>query len=338
MRRPALALVAAAFVAACHDPGASVVVFAGPSMGTSYTVKVASEQPIDEARQTELARAVEDALADVDQRMSTYRSDSEVSRFNRWTETTPFAVSSETAEVVALALDISRRSRGTLDVTVGPLVDAWGFGPGREEARMPEPAALDELRARVGWEKLGVDLAASTLTKAIPELEIDLSAVAKGYAVDRVADELARLGVESAMVEVGGEVRATGRNGTGDPWQIGIERPDPLHPGLERVLPLDGLGMATSGDYRNYREVEGERFSHILDPRTGRPIDHRLASVTVLHPRCAVADGWATAMMVLGPEEGKEVALLEDLTVLLVARRGDGFVEIPSPAFEARYP
>ena len=236
--------------------------------------------------------------------------------------------------MVRAAQEISERTGGAYDVTVGPLVNAWGFGA--EESRPDlggeEIAALLE---RVGFEQLELDAEERTLRRRRADLYVDLSSIAKGYAVDLVAEALAAEGLGDVWVEVGGEVRAAGRNAEGRAWRLGIERPR-LEPGaLQRILPLADAAVATSGDYRNYRERDGVRFSHIIDPRSGWPIRHRLASVSVVHERCTVADGLATALLVLGPDEGWEMALADDLAVLFLVRDGDDFAERMTPRFEA---
>ncbi len=312
----------------------SAVAFGGAVMGTTYTVKLSTHGGFlpDTER---AAQVVREALDLVDERMSTYRPGSEVSRFNRARGVEPFAVSAETAEVVAVAREVSVASDGAFDVTVGPLVRAWGFGAGAEP-EPPSAEALAALRERIGYEKLAVDTGASTLTKTHPEIDVDLSAIAKGYAVDRAAEALRALGSRGFMVEVGGEVRTAGHNERGEPWQIGIERPDPNGRSVHLVVALAGRALATSGDYRNFREVEGRRISHTIDPRSGRPIAHRLASVTVVHERCVVADAWATALNVLGPEQGPVVAEERGIAALFLVRGESGdFREVASPALEA---
>ena len=277
--------------------------FSGQTMGTWYTVK-AVELPVeaDEDREATLRSAIEEQLEDVNAKMSTYRDDSEVSRFNQSESTTPFPVSDETLAVFSKAQQLAESSGGAFDITVGPLVNAWGFGPGERTLEGPGDDELAALRARVGFRNVEVGDAA--IRKLRPDVYCDLSAIAKGYAVDRVGLALGDLGCDHYMVEVGGEVRTKGLNGDGVPWRIAIEKPDPEGRAIHRVLPLSGLAMATSGDYRNYYETEGARLSHTIDPRTGRPIAHKLASVSVVHEECAMADGFATTMMVLGPEDG----------------------------------
>jgi thiamine biosynthesis lipoprotein len=337
MRVVAGALVLLFTACAASEPERRAFVFEGPTMGTVYQVKVA-RRDLPESRRAELEAAIRRELESVDAVMSTYREDSELSRFNHHAETTPFPLSDATWEVLATALEVSRLSGGALDVTVGPLVDAWGFGPGPEPAA-PSAAELAAILERVGYDKIELTGDPRAVRKTRADVRCDLSAVAKGYAVDRVAETLAALGESDFMVEVGGEVRAAGRNDRGQVWRIGVERPQMARGTVargtvQRIVPLGGAALATSGDYRNYREVDGERISHLMDPRTGRPVGHRLASVSVVHPRCAVADAWATALIVLGPDEGFEVAAREGLAVLFLVREDGGFHELATPAFE----
>ena len=302
-------------------------------MGTYYRIQVAGEEMSEDRRRTLHEAAVAEMDA-VDASMSTYLEDSEVSRFNRHPDPTPFAVSAETFEVLRTALEISARTGGAFDVTVGPLVETWGFGPGAEPPRQLEDEEIEALLGRIGYDQLTLDEAASTVAKSLGGIHCDLSGIAKGYAVDRVAERLASLGVADFWVEIGGEVRAAGSNAGGTAWRLGIERPLFLPGTVQRIVPLDDMAVATSGDYRNYREVDGDRYSHLIDPRSGRPIGHHLASVSVFHPRCAIADAWATALMVLGEEEGYELAVAEDLAALFLVRDGDEVVELATPAFE----
>ncbi len=329
----ALALVGVACHSADRDSGRQTYAFRGPTMGTYYAVKVVADK-LSTERLTRLQEVIEAELEDVNAKMSTYVSDSELSRFNRHTETTPFTVSDSTLAVVSEALEIARITGGALDVTIGPLVNAWGFGPEDSVAGL-QRGEIIELLERVGFDQLEVDFDSGALRKLRADLSCDLSSIAKGYAVDRVAEALGSQGLGDLWVEVGGEVRATGRNGDGLIWRLGVERPR-LEPGaVQRIVPLSDAAVATSGDYRNYQERDGVRFSHIIDPRTGWPIRHRLASVTVIHPRCTTADALATGLMVLGPDEGWELAEREDLAVLFLVRDGDDFSEKMTPRFEA---
>ncbi len=309
-----------------------VAKYEGQTMGAAYhatLVGVQTEEAFSQAR-----RAVAEALEAVDANMSTYREDSELSRFNRHPGADPFPVSAETAEVFRIALAVSEQSDGAFDITVGPLVNAWGFGPD-SEGPPPDDAAVAALRERVGWRLVSVD-AENRLTKTRADVYCDLSAVAKGYAVDRAAEALETLGIAGYMVEVGGEVRAKGNGPKGGPWRIGIEKPRYGERSVQEVVLLGSAALATSGDYRNFRMVDGKRFSHTIDPKTGKPIEHALASASVLHPSCAWADAYATALMVLGPEAGRAFAEKQGLAVSLLVHAGEGrFETVNTPAFDA---
>ena len=304
-----------------------VVVVQGEALGTTWTVQVVEREGAPPPEATVRA-LVNEQLAQVDVQMSTWRKDSELSRFNALASTEPMELSPEHAEVIRAAVQVFEASGGAFDVTVRPLVRRWGFGSGGDAAGAPpDEAELTELRAYVGSEHLSLE--GTSLSKDDPRVEVDLSAIAKGFAVDRVSDALEAAGYLHHMVEVGGEVQARGRNRHDLPWRIAVEKPDAslLAREIEEVVPLEDMAMATSGDYRDYREVDGVRISHTIDARTGAPIRHGLASVTVLHKRCAQADAWATALNVLGPEEGMEIAEREGLAALLLVRKADGTFE-----------
>lgn len=302
-------------------------------MGTTYTVTVPGAASDDEPQ---LAATVREQLELVDALMSTYREDSEISRFNRHASTAPFPLSVETLTVLKASEAVSTVTEGAFDITVGQLVDAWGFGPGRKTVP-PSSAELDRLRRSAGWTKLSVNELDETATKEIPDLQCDLSAIAKGYAVDRVADALAELGFASHLVEVGGEVRAGGTNPSGERWRLGIEAPVPEGGPVQKILQVSDTGVATSGDYRNFREVEGLRFGHVLDPRNGRPATSRVASATVLDPSAMRADAFATALMVLGAEDGIRVAEAANLPALVIVRDAHGNLrELTTRQFRAR--
>ena len=291
-------------------PEANVWSFSGPTMGTAYLVKVVAPE-LDDDGKLAVHQAIRSAVDAVDGSMSTFRPDSEISLFNAG-GSEPLTVSEGFVEVVAKAFEVASRSGGAFDPTVGPLVDAWGFGTGDPSA-VPDEATIEALKREVGWRKVELDAAAGVLRKTAPDLGIDLSAIAKGYAVDRVHDALAGLGHGHFLVEIGGEVRTSGANESGLPWRIGIERPDEEGRVAQVAVELTDLALATSGDYRNFREVDGVRISHTIDPRTGRPIEHGLASVSVVAGTCLEADAWATALNVLGPVEGPEVAAREGI-------------------------
>jgi thiamine biosynthesis lipoprotein len=305
-------------------------VLKGWTMGTTYNVQVVAPE-IDAP---DLDGEIENILERVNARMSTYREDSEISRFNRSGSPDWFAVSRETAQVVETALQVSRRTQGAFDVTVGPLVDLWGFGPTPRPDAAPSPEAIAERLADVGFRWLHARSTPPALRKDMPGLGIDLSAIAKGHAVDAVADHLDALDIERYLVEVGGEIRARGHNGRGDPWTIGIERPIPGAREVHGRVHLGRQAIATSGDYRNYFEAQGGRFSHTIDPRTGRPVTHDLAEVSVIAPSAMHADAMATALMVLGPRKGLRLAETDQLAAQLVLREGDQFRTVATAAFE----
>lgn len=299
----------------------------GETMGTTWKIRIAGEG-LDPDLRERVRIETEHRLADIDRWMSTWNPDSEISRFNAAPGTEPFPVSLETAEVVALALDVGRASRGAFDVTVGPLVALWGFGSQAREQSSPSDEAIEALRRYVGPQTLEVDRggpeAGGRLVKRDDEVRIDLSGIAKGYGVDHVARGLRRLGREDFLVEIGGEIRAAGERPGGGPWRVAIEKPLDHGRAIQEVIPLSDRAMATSGDYRIFYREDGQRLSHTLDPRTGRPVDNGTASATVLAPDCATADAWATALMVLGPDPGLELAREQGLAAMLLIRKAEG--------------
>jgi thiamine biosynthesis lipoprotein len=334
-RRLVLQGLSAAVVAAgCGQPARAAQQFGGPTMGSTYTVKIAGPG-LDAAVAAAARQAVERAFANVVGRMSAYVDDSELSRFNRHLSRTPFALSTDAFAVFRLAQDVSTATDGAFDITVAPVVDAWGFGPGRAQ-RVVGETEVAVLEQRVGWRMLTLDEQGATVAKARVDVRADLSGIAKGFAVDRAAQALDALGLADYLVEAGGEIRTRGRNADGRPWQIAIERPDAVPQQAFRIVPLTGLAMATSGDYRIYFERDGERYCHEIDPATGCPIRHGLASVSVVAPDCGYADAMATALIVLGPEKGYALAAARNLAAHFIVREGDGGLrEFATPAFAA---
>lgn len=317
---PALFLIAitVAWLWRTGDPRV-LSTFRGQTMGTTYTVKIISKVPLNGEQNARVGTLINQTLAAVNQSMSTYIKDSEISRLNR--ASGPFEASEPLVALIQDARSISEASGGAFDVTVGPLVNAWGFGPDKH-GTPPDAATVAALSEKIGYQKLSI--AGRVITKAHPEMYVDLSAIAKGYGVDRVFEVLRDVGHTDLLVEIGGETRAQGRNEHDAPWRIGIEKPESGSRQILEAIPVDTMAMATSGDYRNFYEKDGQRISHTIDARTGKPITHRLASVSVLHPRCALADGWATALNVLGPEEGVKLAESQGLAALFIVREADG--------------
>ncbi len=306
----------AVFLGSCsNDP---FITRRGEVMGTYYHLQAQCGARTDAALE-EATRA----LLAVDAQMSTYKPQSNLMMLNGAAVGEPVTVGTAVVEVLALAETVRSESNGAFNVSIGRLIDAWGFGAASPDVE-PDLAQLAGLRPPVPAYVLLDDDRAQRLA----DVQINLSAVAKGYGVDRAAQALAG-GCPNYMVDVGGEVRVQGRNSAGAPWRIGIETPSLVRRGVERVLALEGQAVATSGDYRNYREVQGRRVSHTIDPRTAAPISHRLASVTVVHATCAQADAYATALNVLGEEEGMALAESLGLAAYFLIRAEDGF--------EARY-
>ncbi|KRW61761.1 thiamine biosynthesis lipoprotein [Aeromonas allosaccharophila] len=305
----------------------------GSTMGTYYSIKVADSTISDPAK---LQAEVDLLLERVNDQMSTYRPDSELSRFNQHRSATPIVVSRDTARVVTEAIHIGRESQGALDVTVGPLVNLWGFGPDKKPTKIPSDELITQTRQKTGLGNLHVvtSVDADTLQKDIPDLYVDLSAIAKGFGVDKVAEYLESLGARNYLVEIGGELRINGVNGKGHPWRVAIEKPTAGTGTVQEVIVPGDNGVATSGDYRNYYELDGQRFSHTIDPRSGKPIQHRLVSVTVIHPSCMTADGLATVFMVMGTEKSLAYANERGLAIFVITKTDNGFEEAYSDAFK----
>jgi thiamine biosynthesis lipoprotein len=308
-------------------------VFQGPTMASSYTVKL-NAPGLDAGGVAEAHAAVESELGHLVARMSSFEPGSELSRFNRHASERPVAVSPELAQVLTAARSVSEASDGQFDVTIAPVVDAWGFGPRGMRGR---PATDDLARAReaVNWRALELDAARGTLAKGHPRLAIDLSGIAQGHGADRVAQALERLGFTDYLVDICGEMRARGLNGHRQPWRVGIERPDTPTRTAHRIVALDRGALATSGDYRIYFEQDGKRYSHEIDPRTGAPARHALASVSVVAADAASADAWATALFVAGPQAGYELAVAQGLAAYFIERRAGDLAERLTPAFAA---
>lgn len=299
-------------------------------MGTTWHVSYIS--PPQGLSSEQLQRGIEDQLDRVNRSMSTYLDDSEISRFGELPAKTWFKTSPDFFHVLTAALEIGRHSEGAYDVTVAPLVELWGFGPGGVRTAPPDDNAITAARTRVGQDHLRLDNEHLSVMKQI-DLSLDFSSIAKGYAVDRVAQWLLEQGVDRFIVEVGGELRLRGRSGRGDPWRIAIEQPETSGRAATVALQLTDVSLATSGDYRNYFEATGIRYSHLIDPRNGHPVAHDLVSVTVVHPDCMLADAWATALTVLGAERAMSVAQVQGLAVYFIRRVDDGFAHSHTPQF-----
>ncbi|WP_254918378.1 FAD:protein FMN transferase [Cobetia sp. QF-1] len=302
--------------------------FAGPIFGTGFHVSVVGDLDADEV--ADLKQASVEALNKVDWQMSTYKDTSELSKLNQAPVDVPVTLSDDLAHVLSEAQDVGNRSDGAFDVTVGPAVNLWGFGPDARLDKAPSDAQIAEALAKV--DHLALELDGNTVIKRKP-VYTDLSGIAKGFGVDRVADALEAKGIENYLVEVGGEIRVKGEKPGGKPWRIAIEAPKSFERSVQRIINPGNAAVATSGDYRNYFEQDGVRYSHTIDPRTGRPIQHRLASVTVITPNCSTADAWATALNVLGADKAMATAKRENIAAYFIVKTKDGFEQSWSPAF-----
>jgi thiamine biosynthesis lipoprotein len=306
----------------------------GFTMGTRYHITVTDPSQFGELSRTELEALVRQKLGVINQQMSTYIEDSDLSLFNQAPINTDVAVSAPLAYMIERSLQIYQQTDRSFDPTLGALVNLWGFGPENQPERVPSQQRIDTLLAIHGMDKVEVDVANSTLRKSSP-VYVDLSAIAKGDGVDRLAVLLDELGGRDYLVEIGGELRSRGINPRGSAWRVAIEVPrDGVSEAVLRAVTISNMSIATSGDYRNYFEKDGVRYSHTIDPRTGYPVGHRLASVTVITNSAGDADAYATAITVLGADKGLALAEQIHLPVLMVVRSDNGFETINSSAFE----
>lgn len=308
------------------------ILFEGATMGTSYHIKVipARSAQIDVKR---VSGAISARLDEIDHLMSTYKADSEISVFNQHQENQWVNVSKETLNVIQAGQRVSKLSDGAFDMTIGNLVNLWGFGPTINLDSIPQQHKIGALINQIGYQKLQLTTQPPQLLKTAPEIYLDLSAIAKGYAVDAIAKVLLDLHINDFMVEIGGEIITHGFKSESTPWVIGIQSPATVEQSVQKRLYLTDIAMATSGDYRNYFEQDGVRYSHTIDPRTGHPINHQLASVTVISSSCMLADAYATAIMVLGPTAGMEFANKNNIAIFMIIKEGEGFTECNNELF-----
>ncbi|MBA2777827.1 FAD:protein FMN transferase [Billgrantia kenyensis] len=334
--RPVVAVVLSLgiLLAGCSEsdrPLDSPVRFEGAIFGSYYQVTIADS--LTQGQAQELEEGVLDALESVDAAMSIYREDSELMAFNQSPVGEWQPLSNELIEVLAISRSVAEASNGAFDVTIGGLVNLWSFGSEARPREVPDEETLQTRLAEVGPDSIEVDENAMQ-ARRLRDVFVDLGGVAKGHATDRVAAFLDGQGIEHHLVNLGGDLIARGyRDTESEPWRIGIEAPLDDRQEATQVIPVHDVSVATSGDYRNYFEAEGQRYSHTIDPRTGRPIEHRVASVTVAHPSNAWADAWATAMLVMGEEESLALAREQGLKVLLLVREDEGWSSLASPAF-----
>jgi len=320
-------------VSACVDRSEdpATLELKGSAMGTTYSVKLAAADT--DLDREQLRIDINAQLELLERSMSTWMPDSELSLFNAARTTDWFRVSVLLCAAVSDAQTISRLTGGAFDITVGPLVNLWGFGPDGIQTEPPAAERIAELLKSVGYKLLHTDCDRPALRKDVPELYVDLSAFAKGYAVDELAALLDSNAVENYLIEIGGELRLRGYNGSGEPWAIAIETPDRGGRSVQTIIGLTNTSLATSGDYRNYFEHDGRFYSHTIDPRSGHPVEHNAASVTVLAKPAALADAMATALLVLGPDDGMAFAESNDLSAYVLSRANGRIEERMSSRF-----
>ena len=313
-------------------PASTATVLDGKTMGTFWRVSVIG---VDEAKAQALRAKVQAQLDADDRLLSTWKNDSALMRFNHAADTRPWPVSEAMADIVTLSLRIGAKTDGAMDITVGPLVNLWGFGPDKQPVATPDAQAIAAAKARTGLQHLQVinQSGRQFLQKDIPDLFVDLSTVGEGYAADHLARLMEQEGISRYLVSVGGALVSRGMNGEGKPWRVAIQKPTDRENAVQAIVDINGHGISTSGSYRNYYELDGKRISHVIDPQTGQPITHKLVSVTVIAPTALEADGWDTGLMVLGPEKAQQVVREEGLAVYMIVKEGEGFKTWMSPQF-----
>ncbi|TCS42627.1 FAD:protein FMN transferase [Reinekea marinisedimentorum] len=306
--------------------------FSGFSIGTSYSVKYVSASNEVETLQL----GVDGVLSNINKLMSTYLPGSDISRISRAGVNEPVSVDELTINVLEAALTIAEQTDGNFDPTVAPLVNLWGFGPTPRNNKLPEASEVARLAASVGYQALTVDRITQTVEKNAPR-ELDFSAIAKGYAVDLIAEHLEQRGITNYLVEVGGEMRLSGTKPGNESWRIAIEKPDVEQRAVFKILEVSGAAVATSGDYRNYFESDGVRYSHTINPATGYPVKHNLASVTVVMDSCMSADAYATAFLVMGAERALQFAESNNIAALFIIKQDDDFEVLQSAQFTEEF-
>lgn len=328
--RPAIVVALATALAGCFNSTVPVSEISGSTMGSTYSIKwvAADGSPGPEKLQASL----ENQFDEFDAEVSTWRDDSDLARFNALPAGACQSMPQSILDLVGFAQRLNRDSEGGFDVTVGPLLEVWGFQRGDGMQVVPVQAEIDKALQNVGQQHLRIEK--DQLCKD-NDLKVDLSSIAAGYMVDRVAEHLLSLGIKDYMVEITGELKAAGVKPGENPWRIAIEEPRDDERTASLIVELDGYAVSTSGDYRNYFEYEGQRYSHTVNPRSGWPVMHNLTAVTVMDPSAMVADGLSTVLLILGPEKGWEYAQENNVAALFVLREGAEFVSRPTPLFEA---
>jgi thiamine biosynthesis lipoprotein len=296
----------------------------GFAQGTTYNISYWAEQAPDDKQ---ITADLEKVFLELDKNLSNYRPDSVIEQFNAKASTEPQSVGEEIVSLVRIAKEVSAVSHGCYDLTIKPLFVMWGFLA--DELTVPEPAALQAAMANVGMDKLQL-VDDVQMSKKLPSVAVDLSSIAQGYSVEKISKALESLGITNYLVEIGGELKALGHKPDGKAWRIAVEKPLPGERHMHKVvtLPKDApMSVMTSGTYRHYFDIKGQRYSHILDARNGKPVAHDLVAVSVFHESPTVADAWSTALLCLGQEEGMKIADAEKLQVMFIQQEGTEFLE-----------
>ena len=312
-------------VSACQQTNYEILVLNGLTMGTTYSVKINADNAFVEKNQ--ISDDIDEILSEINQSMSTYIKESELSNINFSTVSDWQSISDDLFEVIDHAINVSLKTNGAFDITIAPLVNLWGFGPDKLQNKIPTDEIIELTKKNTGYKKISIDKSLKKISKLDPNLHIDLSGIAKGFAVDKIARYLDKRGFKNYLVEIGGELIGKGLNKDNEIWQIGIENPDNNSDTIKRIIQLKDMAMATSGNYMNYFEKDGVRYSHTINPVTGKPIKHKLASVTVLDNSAMNADALATAFMVLGSEKALSLADNLEIAVHLIIKEGKHFEE-----------
>lgn len=321
-------------LAACYNRK-QIIEFVGSTMGTTY--KVVAVDHDGKFNASDVKAAVNVALTDVNTSMSNWDANSEISQINAMPAGVTAPMSKDLAQVMQAAADVNAASQGRFDTTLGPIIELWGFGAKGTQS-LPSDQAILAAQARSGHANT-LNLMGNSVQKSRSDAQIYLAGIGKGFGADHVGRAIEGLGLTDYLIEIGGDLYASGRNPDGLPWQIGIESPDPAARGVMQAVGISGMGLASSGDYRNFFEADGQRFSHLIDPTTGRPVDHHTASATVLAENAMLADAWSTAMLILGRERGMEIAAQHNIAVHFVDRpvagTQIGFKVFQSEAFKS---
>lgn len=315
-----LFIITSGLLAACEKN--EFLMLQGRTMGTSYTIQLENKPDINPDM---LSSQIDAILDEVDKSMSTWRDDSELSKINRTDSTQWINVSPDLLYVLELGQLVSRNTNGAFDITLDPLIDLWGFSTHEIKQSIPDNEAIEATLKKIGYHYLTVDVKRKAIKKDIP-LKINLSAIAKGFAVDKIARHLDSNSINTYLVEVGGEIRAKGTKKDGERWSIAVEEPMTQERRVHRIIKVTDQAIATSGDYRNFYEINGQHFSHTINPATGRPVTHNLASVTVIGSNAAYSDALATALMVMGPEKGYQFCNRYKIPAYFIIKSGDSYV------------